>query len=686
MTTFCIPADFKKSSIDSIMQLISKHGTKDIRFELYGSLPVFELASGRKSSSLPKYNKETFVDYLKYLNAKGIDFYYTLNAITLENIEYTHAGYQRILDTITELRDAGIKGVIVSIPPLIEIINQHFPKLEIIASAICKIDSVSKALEFISLGADRIVLFEDSTRDFSLIKNIAQRDIDIEIIVNQDCQYGCISRDYHRVCSALYDDSNISYNMEAWLTKCKIKRLADPSSFLKTPTLIKPKDLSIYREHGVEYFKIVGREFYWNNIEEIVKVYVSSREDGNFFDIIPSQLVRENNLNLNEKKLDGFLDFFVTDKNQCIAGCLDCGHCNKYADNIESTVSEQSLEQHKDAIQKFIKRGNLVGINDLLPKVNLFWGQLQQNLLGIKHGLSFDALRKCFVNVDSSANALSPTKWSSWNQYYNEINKTFRLINNNLFNEIESIEDGLSRGESYDFIFLDVKLNKYHNGNFLARIQNLLQNSKIRELAIKVNIDDAKEEDIVQLLENFHLIQSLELDFGTLENNPQRYKHLEIPELRVKFELNDNLDLEKIVSSIIPDNAIIVFDIQDDLLLNTHDLESLYYKMELIHRVLLSQKKLVFESMMNIPFLNYIQGTTYQRFSPRWKATENMGEIAKRSKEQCITCQILPLCLGHYIRPDSDLKQQVTVCNKVKELFIAELKYHMAFKKWNKSM
>ena len=143
VSLFCLPADFDLKSAKNLIELTKEYPSKKIN-EFYGSIPLYGLGSGRKNSSLRNISRKNFFTYISFLKNHDISFNYTLNAITLSNMEYTTAGYKKLLYVIDELVNAGVDTFTVSIPPLIELIKNHFPQISICASAILKIDSLYK--------------------------------------------------------------------------------------------------------------------------------------------------------------------------------------------------------------------------------------------------------------------------------------------------------------------------------------------------------------------------------------------------------------------------------------------------------------------------------------------------------------------------------------------------------------
>ena len=104
---------------------------------------------------------------------------------------------------------------------------------------------------------------------------------------------------------------------------------------------IRPEDLDIYAKHGVTVFKIIGRERLSDiDLLKMVEAYFAHSFEGNLVDLIFGFATTVKHLYLDNKKLDGFLDKFLTENMDCLSLCTpdQCTHCQDY---LQKALVEQ---------------------------------------------------------------------------------------------------------------------------------------------------------------------------------------------------------------------------------------------------------------------------------------------------------------------------------------------------------
>ncbi|MDD5356499.1 MAG: U32 family peptidase, partial [Candidatus Omnitrophica bacterium] len=185
-----IPTNWDNSLIDRV-------GTAPIR-DFFGKLPSDYFGGGRPSLYIPSVRKRSLRKHIEVIHRHGYKFNYLLNASCLDNAEFSRAGQYRMHKFVDWLLNNGIDGVTVSIPYLVNWIKHNYPSLEIKASIIANIDSLSKAKQWESRGADSIVLELDCNRDFALLANIVKNiKCTISLVVNLACLRSCALSQYH---------------------------------------------------------------------------------------------------------------------------------------------------------------------------------------------------------------------------------------------------------------------------------------------------------------------------------------------------------------------------------------------------------------------------------------------------------------------------------------------------------
>ncbi|GKX31191.1 protease [Vallitalea longa] len=331
MKYFSIPADFKKSTIDRLYELNNTY--EDIKIiETYGQVTVGKiLNSGRIMDVLPQINMAELKKYIEYCRKKNIEFSYTLNPACFGNYEFSEEGIKSILDLLNQLATIGITNITVSSPSLVEIVRESGFDFEIKASAICEIVSPNKANFYKKIGAERIVVDPDITRDFEKLKHICEVYGDkVEIIINNVCMHNCPYKMFHYNHEAhCTNDQDIK---DFFFNRCSMQKASDTANLLKL-NWIRPEDIKLYEEVGIRYFKIQGRQnVLTGDIVKTLEYYFNESYDGNLFDLITIfSPYNSYQTYIDNKKLDGFVERFFREPGFCKEVCSKCGYCNRYA-------------------------------------------------------------------------------------------------------------------------------------------------------------------------------------------------------------------------------------------------------------------------------------------------------------------------------------------------------------------
>ena len=312
---------------------------------------------------LPKVTEKELEKYISYSLKRNINFNYTLNAACFGNYEFTKEGIKNLKEFLIRLKNIGVNLLTVASPSLFEFIKILGIEFELKASAICEITSPGKALFYERLGASRIVIDPDITKDFTKIKNIySVINNDIEIIVNSVCYKNCAYKMFHYNHEAHCSQSNDQQLVtNYYFNRCSIQKADKPENPMKL-NWIRPEDLKHYMHIGIRYFKIQGRQNITSG--DIVKTlhhYINESYDGNLYDLItlfsPYNSFQHH---IDNKKLDGYIDKFL--ENDCNEICSKCGHCEKYAklsmdlDKVNE-LNEKSIRFYKcyDKFEELIK-------------------------------------------------------------------------------------------------------------------------------------------------------------------------------------------------------------------------------------------------------------------------------------------------------------------------------------------
>jgi len=352
MQYFSVPADFNEETIDKYFKLNSKYKNKCVK-ETYGQITTDnKLSSGRLS--VPKVNFDKLERYVKYSKKKGIDFSYTLNGLSMNNMEFTKDGIEDIVSFLHKIYNLGIRNLTVAMPSLIELIISTNLNFNIKASTICQITNSNKADNYKRLGVNRIVVDESINRKFNNLKDIRNSfGENVEIIVNSICNKDCIYRMFHyNQIANDYPRVKSNAGIKYYPNRCMLWRYNNISNILKL-AWIRPEDIKYYSDIGINFFKIQGRQLVLvGNPVRTIECYFKESFDGNLFELLNLFTPNfQNDIFIDNKKLDGFIIPFVKGK-LCNSNCNECSYCVEKANSI--------------GLQKQYKLKNI--INDYISK------------------------------------------------------------------------------------------------------------------------------------------------------------------------------------------------------------------------------------------------------------------------------------------------------------------------------
>ena len=340
--------------------------------QIYGVLPTSLLGSGGSGPNIPQMTIEQAEEYIKLAHSAGLTFNYLLNAPCMNNMEWHEDTHRELLRHLEWLSNAGVDRVTVAIPYLAELIKCQFPHLKLEISTIAHVNSVVRAKLFESLGADSIILHTNVNRDFKLLRAIRDAvKCELGVLTNSLCLYQCPYEYYHNNtlghASQNYNSLNGFY-MDYCVTRCTLERFRDASQFIKS-RWIRPEDIPIYEETGIDFFKIAGRAMPSEWIINATAVYSSRQYQGNLGDILyvpnpkieyagptsPSiEITRIGSppkVYIDNQALEGFIDFFK--KQDCLSGCAHCDYCQKTADKVVQ-LDHPELDEYVSVSKSFL--------------------------------------------------------------------------------------------------------------------------------------------------------------------------------------------------------------------------------------------------------------------------------------------------------------------------------------------
>lgn len=324
--------------------------------ELHGSLGETVLGTARARWQLPDTSEVELREHIECCHAHGLRFNYMANAPSMGNREYDPSYRSKALSFLDRLIDYGVDSFTIANPFIIDLIKREYPDVEVCASVVCGVDNVNKALFYEKMGVDRVTLSLDINRRFDLIERIKGNvKCDLEVLTNQLCLLDCPYFHYHHTMFgyASLIDHEVEQRCDYPALLCNIKKLREPVEIIKSPW-IRPEDLRVYEECGVNYGKIVSRDMPANWLLERAEAYMQGKYEGNLYKIVMSadaEILKKRydlgdlDIKIENRLLDGLLDFFISD---CRKECESCDYCD--------SVAERVLYLDEDDRQRYTKK------------------------------------------------------------------------------------------------------------------------------------------------------------------------------------------------------------------------------------------------------------------------------------------------------------------------------------------
>jgi collagenase-like PrtC family protease len=358
---------------------------------IFGSKTKTLTGHGRASFVLPQVDDKRLKEHIQIAHDAGIKFLYTMNTATLNGKEYSQKFLESLKKEIDNLVNLSVDGFIVAMPFLVHFIKNEYPDLEISISSFSRVYNIREFEEYVNIGADTIILHEDDNRNFSLLNSLLKyrNKVDIELILNNSCLWGCPYRRTHDIISSVtsQSDSEVNVWFEYPILFCATDVRNDLANIIRM-RWIRPEDLRHYEELGIDRFKIASRNKKTDWIVRAVKAYSQGRYEGNLLDIVsypqgravPAVMKKINGPNDydvltqvyvdNTKFPPNWLSYFKY--NSCeTRSCEECRYCDIIAEKVITVqgkpLSEISLPKIKPPIElipRFSKDASNEGSKD----------------------------------------------------------------------------------------------------------------------------------------------------------------------------------------------------------------------------------------------------------------------------------------------------------------------------------
>jgi collagenase-like PrtC family protease len=272
-------------------------------FELFGSLPYSLTGSGRAGHHLPKITEKDLTAHLDTVRSAGLEFNYIMNAPDFDGKEHDEGWLKALREHIVFLQQIGVTRVTIANPFLIQFVCKEFPELHVNVSVITGVDTPDRAKHYEQVGVECITLNQHTVnRDFKTLMAIRESvQCKLELLANTGCLDHCPNRENHYKANArlsrldAHNDTITSAKQLAndCLRWCTHRLVMNPIEMLKIP-FIRPEDVSVYEQIGIDILKIAGRRRKTDWLTCMAKAYITQRYHGNILDMVYVSSINKN--------------------------------------------------------------------------------------------------------------------------------------------------------------------------------------------------------------------------------------------------------------------------------------------------------------------------------------------------------------------------------------------------------
>ena len=254
---------------------------------VFAGLPNTLISSGRPSSQIRPVPESHVRNYIKLVHDKKWSFDFNLNSPCLANKEVTQGGFKEIMKYLEWASDLGVDAVTITHTNLIGIVKKNFPKLRVNLSTFQKVSEVLPARRFEDMGVDMIMLSEHINRDFKTLAAIRKAvKCELALIPNTGCIFACPNMHSHANSVAHSGaKGGGDFMVDPFTLSCFCKRMESPEELVKI-RWIRPEDVSLYEEVGIDTLKIIERYSTTAVLAERVKAYCERSFEGNLIRLL----------------------------------------------------------------------------------------------------------------------------------------------------------------------------------------------------------------------------------------------------------------------------------------------------------------------------------------------------------------------------------------------------------------
>ena len=329
MNTFKIGTNFDLALLDKIVELNERYPNSLIN-EVYGSTREMAFVAARPDFRLPDVDNEQLEHYVKRCNELSICFNYTFNSINPgSKRELVESRKKAIQDYVQYLWSIGVWRITVANPIVMEIVREVNKEIEFEISTITHIDAVTQ-IKYLheQYNIKKVCCGIHKNRSVNFLKQAAKycnaNGIILEILANEFCSNAgkgytthCTYRDSCYIFHSTDHTADDAQSLNGYpMQHCIKARDTDPFNWLRT-RFVRPQDLRLYNDIGINQFKVSGRTGTTEYIMKVLEAYASETFEGNLLELWKpldtiyngkSEVSYDHVVNIVTSLLDGFLE------------------------------------------------------------------------------------------------------------------------------------------------------------------------------------------------------------------------------------------------------------------------------------------------------------------------------------------------------------------------------------------
>lgn len=274
--------------------------------EIYLGVKVSAFGSGR--DEIYDLDLDELCQIVEIANLYGVEISIAFNAPCYSGKQFSKnflEDYRTFLNAITEM---GIAHLVIADSFLMRFTLQRFPHLNVQVSSLSYVDSPEKARYYEKMGVKRIILPIDLVRNLPLLKSIRKAvGCQLEIMANLGCLYNCPYHTFHGQFHGHNSRKELNgLKGDPYETVCNEIMLQEPWRIVNG-SFIRPEDISVYEDIGIEYIKLAGREVSLDWVIKSARAYITGSGKGNLLEFLTTPRGLSSTLLMDNTKLEGFV-------------------------------------------------------------------------------------------------------------------------------------------------------------------------------------------------------------------------------------------------------------------------------------------------------------------------------------------------------------------------------------------